>query len=51
MAPTRPKTQKSIATPTRSPIKKMNKGISAAQKQALIDNLQLESMISFILTQ
>ena len=34
-----------VSTPThRSPIKRARKGISAKQKQALIDNLQLESI-------
>lgn len=31
-------------TPQRSPIKKRRMGLSLAQKQALVDNLQLESM-------
>lgn len=58
MAPTRPKNRGSspladnkttmvpISTPTqRSPIKQRKMGISAQQKQALVDNLQLESTI------
>ena len=32
-----------VTTPQRSPIRKRKKGISLPQKQALIDNLQLES--------
>ncbi|CAJ2513314.1 Uu.00g014330.m01.CDS01 [Anthostomella pinea] len=46
MAPVRPRKRKSDQSPTtspqRSPIKKRNMGISITQKQALIDNLQLE---------
>ena len=53
MAPGRPKQRdstpvqhfESVSTPKhqRSPIKQRKMGISAQQKQALIDNLQLES--------
>ncbi|KAI0599354.1 Borealin N terminal-domain-containing protein [Biscogniauxia sp. FL1348] len=46
MAPIQPRKRKSdssvATTPQRSPIKKRKMGISIAQKQALIDNLQLE---------
>ncbi|KAF2973026.1 hypothetical protein GQX73_g549 [Xylaria multiplex] len=46
MAPVRPRKRKSEASrsmsPQRSPIKKRKLGITLAQKQALIDNLQLE---------
>ncbi|KAI1499662.1 Borealin N terminal-domain-containing protein [Biscogniauxia marginata] len=46
MAPVQPRKRKSdssvATTPQRSPIKKRKMGISIAQKQALIDNLQLE---------
>ncbi|KAI5920822.1 Borealin N terminal-domain-containing protein [Camillea tinctor] len=46
MAPLQPRKRKSdssvATTPQRSPIKKRKMGISIAQKQALIDNLQLE---------
>ncbi|GAW18839.1 hypothetical protein ANO14919_083210 [Xylariales sp. No.14919] len=47
MAPVRPQKRKSKASPStsspqRSPIKKRKLGITLAQKQALIDNLQLE---------
>lgn len=39
------KTRDPARTPTgRSPIRKVSKGITVNQKQALIDNLQLESM-------
>jgi hypothetical protein len=43
MVPT--KTRSPVTTPSnsRSPIKKTKMGITAAQRQALIDNLQLES--------
>jgi hypothetical protein len=38
-----------VATPRqRSPIKKKKPGISLAQKQALIDNLQLESELALV---
>ncbi|KAH8674689.1 Borealin N terminal-domain-containing protein [Tricladium varicosporioides] len=40
MIPT--KSRSPVRTPTRSPIKKARMGITFAQKQALIDNLQLE---------
>jgi hypothetical protein len=44
MVPT--KTRSPARTPSnRSPIKKQRMGITAAQKQALLDNLQLESML------
>ncbi|KAI1817985.1 hypothetical protein GGS20DRAFT_426302 [Poronia punctata] len=46
MAPVRPRKRKSEASPKtspqRSPIKRRKLGITLAQKQALIDNLQLE---------
>ncbi|KAI1180504.1 Borealin N terminal-domain-containing protein [Nemania sp. FL0916] len=46
MAPVRPRKRKSESSPStspeRSPIKKRKLGITLAQKQALIDNLQLE---------
>ncbi|KAI8629250.1 Borealin N terminal-domain-containing protein [Xylariaceae sp. FL1651] len=47
MAPVRPRKRKSESSPStsspqRSPIKKRKMGITLAQKQALIDNLQLE---------
>lgn len=49
MAPGRPKkrvSNEAISTPElqRSPIKQRKMGITLRQKQALIDNLQLESM-------
>ncbi len=48
MAPTR--SEKGKTTPTnRTPIRKKMPGISAAQKQALIDNLQLESKLYFVI--
>jgi hypothetical protein len=48
MAPTR--SEKGKTTPTNStPIRKKKPGISAAQKQALIDNLQLESELDLII--
>lgn len=48
MAPVRPAKRKSDeaalpGTPQRSPIKRRRIGLTLAQKQALIDNLQLES--------
>ncbi|KAK8056689.1 hypothetical protein PG993_001916 [Apiospora rasikravindrae] len=46
MAPVQPRKRKSSTSPTstpqRSPIKRRKVGLSLAQKQALIDNLQLE---------
>ncbi|KAI8956363.1 Borealin N terminal-domain-containing protein [Xylaria longipes] len=46
MAPVRPRKRKSEASPStspqRSPIKRRKLGVTLAQKQALIDNLQLE---------
>ncbi|KAI3331829.1 hypothetical protein HD806DRAFT_171150 [Xylariaceae sp. AK1471] len=46
MAPVRPRKRKSESSPStspqRSPIKKRKLGVTLAQKQALIDNLQLE---------
>ncbi|KAK7951852.1 Borealin N terminal-domain-containing protein [Apiospora aurea] len=45
MAPVQPRKRKSstpTSTPQRSPIKRRKVGLSLAQKQALIDNLQLE---------
>lgn len=49
MVPT--KTRSPVSTPSnsRSPIKKMKVGITVAQRQALIDNLQLESMNAYCL--
>ena len=37
------KQESSVKTPVRSPSKKVSMGITLGQKQALIDNLQLES--------
>src|SRR5450432_483645 len=43
------KTRSPTKTPNRSPIKKVRMGITVGQKQALIDNLQLESIYTSFL--